>query len=223
MPGKNEVEQHILPAGELRVMQMDGQPKKIVGYAAVFDVLSENLGGFRERIATGAFSRALSEGQDVRALWNHESEYVLGRTKNGTLKLEEDSHGLRIEVEPPETMWAADALTSLERGDVDQMSFSFRALSDVWTMEGGIAVRTLKDVDLYDVSPVTFPAYPQTQVSLRALEGQIAALLRTYRAAEPDGQAAPVTSEQPPVALQENQPQAGLEVLRLRLDLEEKL
>jgi len=149
-------------------METEGtEQPKIVGYAAVFNQLSEDLGGFREKIAPGAFRKTIQEA-DIRALWNHDSNYVLGRNKSGTLKLEEDNHGLRIEITPPNTTWARDLITSIKRGDVDQMSFGFRAIKDRWEVDDGQNIRTLLEVSLFDVSPVTYPAYSQTAVSTRA-------------------------------------------------------
>jgi Escherichia/Staphylococcus phage prohead protease len=150
---------------ELRVAA-DGESKKLVGHAAVFDQLSSDLGGFREKVAPGAFADAV-EG-DVRALWNHDPNFVLGRTKSGTLRLNEDPTGLAIEVDPPDTQAARDLMTSIGRGDVDQMSFAFRTIKDSWETTNGGEVRTLEKVELLDVSPVTFPAYPQTDVAVRS-------------------------------------------------------
>lgn len=147
----------------------DGTPS-IEGYAAVFNALSVEMWGFRERIAPGAFTETL-ETDDIRSLWNHNSDFVLGRVKSGTLRLAEDDEGLRFDVEPPDTSWGRDALTSVRRGDVDQASFMFRTLEDDWSIdENEQLIRTLRKVKLYEVSPVTFPAYPATQVSARGLE-----------------------------------------------------
>ncbi|MFW6069664.1 MAG: HK97 family phage prohead protease [bacterium] len=151
-------------ATELRAVE-DGQ---IEGYAAIFNELSEDLGGFREFIRPGAFSATL-ERADVRALWNHDSNYVLGRNKAGTLALEEDDKGLRVSIDPPETQWANDLRESIRRGDVDQMSFGFTTIEDRWERQDGENVRELVEVELWDVSPVTFPAYTGTSVSARAL------------------------------------------------------
>lgn len=150
---------------ELRAEEDSGL---IVGYAAVFNSRSEDLGGFREFIRPGAFARAIRE-DDVRALWNHDSSYVLGRNTAGTLRLREDEHGLRVEIEPPDAQWARDAVVSIRRGDVSQMSFGFTTREDVWRKEEGQVVRELVDVSLFDVSPVTYPAYQETSVSARAL------------------------------------------------------
>lgn len=160
-------ERRSLPLEMLEVRADDGK-RKIAGYAAVFEQLSEPLyGGFREKIARGAFKKTLREA-DVRALWNHDPNYVLGRTKSGTLKLREDDRGLVIEIDPPDTQWARDLMTSIERGDIDQMSFGFRVVKDDWERKpDGTIIRILKEVQLFDVSPVTFPAYPQTSVQVR--------------------------------------------------------
>jgi len=144
---------------------------KIVGYAAVFDETT-NIGGmFDEVVRQGAFARAIKEKQDVRALWNHDANFVLGRTKSGTLKLEEDRKGLWIEINPPNTQAAHDLMESMKRGDVDQMSFAFRAVEETWTeRKDEMTLRELKDVDMYDISAVTYPAYSGTQVGLRSAE-----------------------------------------------------
>jgi uncharacterized protein len=153
---------------ELRKAE-DDKPK-IEGYSAVFDQLSDDLGGFREKIAKGAFAKSITE-DDVRALFNHDSNYVLGRNKNGTLKLVEDDHGLKVEIEPPDTQFANDLLKQIERGDINQMSFGFVTRADEWDdKDKEIPIRTLRDVELWDVSPVTFPAYPQTSVSVKSAD-----------------------------------------------------
>jgi len=157
---------------ELRVATEEGKRPAIRGHAAVFGQLSEDLGGFREQVAKGAFAKTLKEA-DVRALWNHDSNFVLGRNKAGTLTLSEDKDGLSVEIDPPDTTWARDLLTSMERGDVDQMSFGFRVVKEEWDdTDKANVVRTLSEVELFDVSPVTSPASPQTSVSVkRHLEG----------------------------------------------------
>jgi HK97 family phage prohead protease len=163
-----DIERRIVDAG----LEVRGEDEKrtLVGYAAKFNVRSEDLGGFVESIAPGAFDRAISEGHDVRALWNHNPDVVLGRTKAGTLRLSVDEVGLRIETDLPDTQAARDLRVSVARGDVSQMSFGFRTKGDEWRTEDGVPYRTLTDLDLYDVSPVTYPAYPQTEVSVRALD-----------------------------------------------------
>lgn len=154
-------------ATELRARS--GDKPGISGHAAVFNQLSEDLGGYREKIQPGAFADTI-KGGDVRALWNHDPNFILARTKSGTLRLAEDNTGLKIDADLPDTTFARDLLKSIDRGDVDQMSFGFMVLPDgsSWRMEEGTLVRTLLKVELFDVSPVTFPAYPQTDVSARA-------------------------------------------------------
>lgn len=166
---KPSIERRNFQVSELRAITSGDGLRKITGYAAVFEKLSDNLGWFREKIQPGAFADSIIT-DDVRALWNHDSNYPLGRNKSGTLTLSEDEHGLKIEIDPPDTQWARDLMTSIDRGDVDQMSFGFQTLSDKWEMVEGEDIRTLIKVRLFDVSPVTFPAYPDTEVGLRSLE-----------------------------------------------------
>lgn len=163
----NKLERRAFPVNmEIRQDEPE-KPPVITGYAAVFNSYSEDLGYFREIIRQGAFQAAIPR-DDVRALWNHDPNYVLGRNKAGTLSLAEDERGLRVEIRPPETQWAKDLLVSMQRGDVNQMSFGFEVLSDSWRTENGQEIRELIEVKLYDVSPVTYPAYPATTVSARS-------------------------------------------------------
>lgn len=142
---------------------------QIVGHASVFN-REANIGGwFIESVAPGAFRRAIAE-DDVRALFNHDPNFVLGRNRSGTLKLSEDEIGLAIEITPPDTQQARDLMVSIERGDISQMSIGFRALKEEWDESGDTLKRKLLECQLYDVSPVTFPAFTQTDVGVRALE-----------------------------------------------------
>lgn len=139
------------------------------GYAARFGKLSQNLGGFVERIAPGTFSKTIQEA-DVRALFNHDPNFVLGRNRSGTLRMEEDAEGLAYEVDLPDTALGRDVATLLERGDISGSSFGFRVISDEWgETESGFPMRTLTQVALRDVGPVTFPAYSDASSSLRTL------------------------------------------------------
>lgn len=163
------LERRTVSVGELRVVRAAEAATKIGGHAAKFNVLSEDLGGFRERIAPGAFAQTIKTA-DVRALWNHDSNIVLGRNKAGTLRLSEDSVGLVFEVDAPQTQLVRDmVLAPIERGDVSQCSFGFYTLLDVWKKVAGEWIRTLLEIELFDVSPVTYAAYPQTDVAVRAL------------------------------------------------------
>lgn len=163
-----ELEKRYFQEAEMRV---EGESeKKITGYAAVFNRQSENLGGFTEIIRPGAFRKALDS--DVRALFNHDSNYVLGRTTNGTLELEENQTGLKFTATPPDTQWARDLIKSIERGDINQCSFSFSVGKDgeKWTEKKDLALREILEVNYVgDVGPVTFPAYPQTSVQARSI------------------------------------------------------
>lgn len=148
----------------------DGKPR-LIGHAAVFNSLSEDLGGFREQIAPGAFADAIA-GDDVRALFNHDPNFILGRNRSKTLVLSEDARGLAIEVMLPDTQMVRDlVLAPIERGDVSQMSFGFsvRPGGQDWAKDDeGRVIRTLKKLRLYDVSPVVYPAYPETDVAVRS-------------------------------------------------------
>lgn len=140
----------------------------ITGHAAVFNALSVDLGGFREKIAPGAFTRTIAS-DDIHAVWNHDERIVLGRNRRDTLALAEDEVGLAVEIDPPDTQYVRDVVIEpIRRGDVDQMSFMFQTIEDAWNVIDGENVRTLLEVKLFEVSPVTFPAYPQTDVSARS-------------------------------------------------------
>lgn len=155
-------------AGGLLMPPGDG--RTIRGHALVFNRLSEDLGGFREQIAPEAVNRTLREGLDVRALFNHDSAVVLGRVKAGTLRLDKDYQGLAVAIDPPDPISPANLLESIKRGDITGMSFGFRTLEDNWDFKVDPPIRTLLDVEIREVSIVTFPAYPDTSVAVRALE-----------------------------------------------------
>jgi len=158
---------------ELRLSKKEGEPTRIVGYAAVFDKLSEDFGGWREQIAPGAFAKTI-KNDDIRALVDHDSGRIIGRNSAGTLTLSEDKEGLKVEILPPDTQVGRDIVTSIERGDVSGMSFGFRTITDNWRTVDEEEIRTLEEVKLFDVSPVTFPAYPDTDVGVRSYEKRCA-------------------------------------------------
>jgi len=170
----NVIEHRYRPDGELRVEDGEGNsqnPTRLIGHAAVFDSLSEDLGGFREIIKPGAFAESLKRGDDVRALLEHQGGVnTLGRTKNDTLTLVEDKVGLRSEIFPPNTSVGNDVLELVRRGDLFQMSFGFRAVDDIWRTVDGEEVREIHKADLFDVSVVSFPAYPAAEVQARSRE-----------------------------------------------------
>lgn len=142
---------------------------KIIGLGSVFNSRSVDLGGFVEIIAPTAFDGRLSD--DVRALFNHNPDFVLGRTTSGTLGLSTNAEGLRYDIEPPETSWAKDLMISMRRGDISQSSFGFRVKDDDWVYDekNDIVVRTVHSIDvLRDVSVVTYPAYDTAPSSVRS-------------------------------------------------------
>lgn len=156
----------------------DGKPI-IAGYGAVFydgtpDTEYKLWDDMVERIMPGAFDRAISEQHDVRGLFNHDPNHVLGRTKSGTMKLSIDAKGLAYEIEPGDTGVSRDVQIHLERGDVSGSSFSFVPTEAQWIeqVKDGktIYIREVRSVDLYDVGPVTFPAYESTTAGVRSQE-----------------------------------------------------
>lgn len=151
-------------------LRAEGDAVKVGGYAAVFNSLSEDLGGFREVIRRGAFTHTIAQGADVRFLINHDG-MPLARTKSGTLRLAEDDRGLRIDATlDPTDPDVQRLIPKMRRGDLSQMSFGFRTMKDAWRQEGTDQIRELHAVDLFDVSAVTYPAYKATEVALRSLE-----------------------------------------------------
>jgi HK97 family phage prohead protease len=165
----DELERRSWP--ECRIMA-DESGKMMRGYAIRFNSLSLDLGGFRELIAPEAVDRTLQEAADVRALVNHDSGKVIGRTRAGTLELRKDSQGLAVKIEPDLGIsYASDIMKAVARGDVSGMSFGFRVVEDTWNWETDPPTRTIMDMKVSEVSVVTFPAYPATdiQVALRSL------------------------------------------------------
>jgi HK97 family phage prohead protease len=159
--------------GEVEI-RAKGDHSVIEGHAAVFDSVSENLGGFVEVVKRGAFTKTLNEA-DVRALYNHDENLVLGRSKSGTLRMSQDESGLYYEIDPPDTTYANDLRKVMERGDVNQSSFAFFTVQDDWGFLSGTdsPMRSLIEVGLVDVSPVTYPAYLAADSGVRrsAVEG----------------------------------------------------
>lgn len=152
---------------EMRVTSGEDKPTRLEGYSAMFNKKSEDLGGFVEIIEPGTFTKTIKES-DIRALFNHDKLYVLGRNRANTLELKEDKTGLHVNILPPDNQLIRDLVISpIERKDITQMSFGFRMVKDVWETDNEIPLRRIKEVKLFDVSPVTYPAYPQTSVKVR--------------------------------------------------------
>ena len=141
----------------------------VTGYAAVFESLSVPLWGFREKIRPGAFKNTISKSDNnIRALWNHNRDFVLGSMSNGSLKLAEDDKGLHFELNIADTQMGRDAFTSIGRRDVDGVSFSFSAVKQEWDETNPQdVIRTLIEVECDEISPTAFPAYEETSVSTR--------------------------------------------------------
>lgn len=137
----------------------------VTGYAAVFNSPTLLWDDLEETIAPGAFAAAI-ENSDVRCLFDHDWSKVLGRTKSGTLKLEEDARGLKFEVELPRTTTGDDLMESMARGDINQCSFGFWPTKETWDYTITPVQRTVEEVELYEVSIVSLPAYEDTEASL---------------------------------------------------------
>ena len=165
-----------LPVEAVEIREADDGTATLRGYAAVFGSLSEPIAGmFRERIVAGAFKRTLKEDGDVFALWQHDSSMPLARKSKGTLRMSEDDRGLSVEIDLPDTSYGRDAAEAVRSGLVDKMSFGFSVPAGGARMldersEDGYPIRELNDIELYEVSPVTFPAYPDTSLSARSIE-----------------------------------------------------
>lgn len=156
---------------ELRTLDISAKDRRVMGVAAAYETLSSDLGGFREKIAPTAFTKSLAEN-DIRALYNHDSSLILGRVSAGTLRISSDSSGLSFALDLPDTSYARDLAELLGRGDITGCSFGFFTRSDHWEIDPKTKerIRTLKDVDLREISLVGDPAYPSgTSAALRSL------------------------------------------------------
>ncbi len=162
-----------LQSCEIRTSE-DGNGMQFSGYASVFNTPTQ-IGSFRETVAPTAFTRAVKEGQDVRLLFNHDSNMILGRS-GVNMNLSTDAKGLRVQADLPDTTLGRDMAELVRSGIVTQMSFGFSVAQDgdEWRKgEDGVAERTLNDLNLFDVSPVVYPAYDTTTAEVRALAHQI--------------------------------------------------
>lgn len=185
-----------------------GKGVVVEGHGAVFNALSQNLGGFVERVDPGAFKKTLADNPDVRALINHDPMHILGRTRSATLRISTDSTGLAYEIDMPERQDARDLLVSMERGDITQSSFAFRVIpgGDEWDVtEDGFPLRILRAVSLHggDVSPVTYPAYPDADSGIAeraycSLAARLGVDPATVRAAAADNTLARVVRGETP-------------------------
>jgi HK97 family phage prohead protease len=204
-----------VPIGEWEIRH-SGRPQEaftVRGYAAVFNQLSLDLGGFREKIDPTAFDKVLTTNPDVHFVWDHDTRYTLSRTRNGTLALRTDEVGLHMDAQVGPFSYAKDLRTALEGGYIDQASFAFHVEDggDEWEMsDAGAALRTVRSIDgLYDVTVTAKGAYPQTSlVTVRSLmqaaiqDGRLSAREFISNSAQPAG-ATPVAP--PEVGEQESQ------------------
>ena len=160
----------------------DGQDgHRLEGKGVPFNDLSEDLGGFRERISPGAFDL----DHTIKSFWSHDSSLVLGSTKVDTLKLEKRSDGIHFSLDLPDTTTGRDAFESIQRGDVDGVSFGFFAHEDRIDLIDGEVIRTILKGELIEISPVAFPAFSQTDVSVE-LRSRIDALQNAEESASDD-------------------------------------
>lgn len=226
-------------------------PLRIVGHPVVYGVWSQDLGGFRERVMTGAARKTLKEA-DIRGLFNHDPNFVLGRNVAGTMELAEDDRGVAMRLFPPETDIVDElVIQPMQRGDITQMSFAFRTIKDEWRQPGdadivvddGLWERDLIEFEMWDASIVTFPAYTQTDAAVRsALEaigldadtlvpvlnragrGAIATCDRAILDASIDTIRNLVPQEPEPSAATPDEPRAGRSIAHLRrlLDVHER-
>lgn len=202
----------------MEVRSEEGKPTTLRGYAAVFDQLSVPLYGFREKIQKGAFAESLSKN-NIKALWNHNSDFPLGSTNGSTLRLEEDERGLLFELDLPDNSWGRDAGVAIQRKDVDGVSFGFSVKKDSWdNTNPEQSIRTLVDVELIEISPTPFPAYPSTNVSARSVTEAIQDVdfKEILRSAIKD-----VMQEERQAPPNEPTPSYSIDILMRRLELEE--
>lgn len=172
-----KVERRDLCGDGVKIETREDGKRFVAGYASVFfnpnkrsDTEYKLWEGMVERIAPTAFARALKEKHDVRGLFNHDSNQVLGRSTAGTLKLSTDERGLKYEIDLPDTQLGKDLAVSIERGDINGSSFAFYVTGRTIEEKENITIRTITDVTLQDVGPVTFPAYTGTTTSVRSVD-----------------------------------------------------
>lgn len=170
----------VRPSAKPRIETRADGSKLIVGYGAVFyragDVGTEYelWPGLVERIGPTAFNRALAERQDVRGLYNHNPSHILGRTASGTMRLSVDDVGLRYELDFADTQLYRDLAISLERGDIDGSSFGFVARTRRYeSLDDRNEIMWIDDADLFDVGPVTYPAYTATSAEIRSVSAEL--------------------------------------------------
>ena len=172
--GEIRLQKNKIVRSEYRMEDVEiGEDEEVIlrGYAAVYNSDSENMGGFYEQIAPGAFRDVM--GDDVRAYLNHDENRLLGRVSSGTLTISSDDRGLYYEVKMPNTTYAKDLIELMKRGDINQSSFAFLIGDNYWEERNGETYRIITKISrLLDVSPVAQPAYPDatSEIATRDLE-----------------------------------------------------
>jgi HK97 family phage prohead protease len=169
------LERRILSPEDIELRVDDGDKPKLSGYAAKYGILTD-LGWFKERIKSGAFDEALKDA-DVRCLKNHDPNLILGRTTSGTLRLQSNTVGLKFEDDVPDTTTGKDILEEVRRGDISGCSFAFTVAEQTWKYfeDDSPPERTIITIaQLYDVGPVTYPAYKDTTVKAREIDTTVA-------------------------------------------------
>jgi HK97 family phage prohead protease len=149
-------------------VRAEGDGMSFTGYASVFNSPSEDLGGFIEYVAPGAFKRSLQSRNEVKLLWNHDSGEPLASLRGGTMQLVEDSRGLKVTASLPNTTRGRDVAELLRSKVISSMSFGFNVIKDSWASDG--KTRTLESVRLFEVSIVSFPAYEATTAQVRSAQ-----------------------------------------------------
>jgi HK97 family phage prohead protease len=201
-------------------LRSDGDKPVLGGYALKFNRLSQNLGGFVERVAPGAVAKTLRDGGDVLARYHHLDEYLLGRTLSGSLRLSADDAGLAYEVDLPDTQYARDLAALARRGDVQHSSFAFRTIADEWGFtEQGFPLRTLVEIQLVDVAPVVNPAYLDTTSGLRTLAEARGLDIDTVAVAAREGTLADVITPQDQREVEPGETHSALALRQRRAEL----
>jgi HK97 family phage prohead protease len=179
-PKANDLEIRSSRIEDVRVSTSDDGSHSVSGYAIVFNSPSVDLGGFTEIVAPTSLTRTLVDNPDILCLRDHKPELLLGRTKAGSLTLSVDEKGLRFTCSLPATSTGNDLAANLQRGDIDSCSFGMSVRDDKWVSdEKGNVIRTLLDIDLFEISVVSFPAYEATSASIRTAPLEIRTLLES--------------------------------------------
>lgn len=174
----------------------EGEERTVSGYAAVFNKETEIGERFTEMVAPGAFAESIANG-DIRALWSHNPDLVIGRTKNGSLQLREDEYGLAFKLKLPDTNQGNDAFKLIRDGYVTGVSFGFRVKEEKWARgdEKTPHKRTLVKVELFEISPTAFPAYEETHVAARETAEALKEVSAKWAAEEAGRKAAELSRE----------------------------